>query len=140
MALNSEDKIEIMELISKAAHYYHVQDWDKLAAVYTPDIVTIMEGFDLQYVGIDAQVEHAKESARQTDGKDRDYCFNFFIEEEAGGARVNFTFINFNAGSAPMECKIVASGRHSDSVVKTPDGWRIALCRLTFDQKFDLDF
>ncbi len=140
MAISTEDKIEIMELLSKAAHYYHVQDWEKLAMVYAPGVVTEMEGISLQYHGVDGHIAHAKESAKQTDGKDRDYYANMFIEEEPGGARVSYTFLNINTGSIPMECKLVVSGRHSDSVVKTSDGWRISHRRLTFDQKFDLNF
>ena len=138
--ISSEDKISIHELIARNGHYADYGDWNALETTYSPSIVTEMEGIPIKYEGISAQVEHAKESHNQTEGKNRNYMFNTYISEEGGEVVANYCFINVNAGSAPMSSKIVVSGRQRDTVVKTEDGWKLARRYVTFDQSFDLDF
>ncbi len=135
-----EDKLAIQELVARFAHCSDYGDWRGLEELYVPNIITEMDGIPIKYEGIAAQVEHAKESDRQASGKNRHFNFNIIVYEQSGVTVVDYMFINVNAGSAPMAAQIVVSGRHRDTVVKTADGWKFARRRVTFDQKFDLDF
>ena len=135
-----EDKYAIQELVARFAHCSDFGDWAGMEALYAPEIVTEMDGIPIKYEGIAAQIEHARESDRQTEGKNRHLHFNIYIEEKAGEVRANYMFLNVNAGKAPMAAQIVVSGRHSDTVVKTDSGWKFAHRRVFFDQSFQLDF
>jgi len=135
-----EDKIAIQELIARFAHYSDYGDWEKLAKLYTADVVTEMEGIPLTYSGIADQIAHAKESDRQAAGKNRHYNFNMYIEEENGAVIANYFFLNVNAGAKPMAAQMVTSGRMRDTVVKMADGWKIARRFVSFDQTFELNF
>ena len=41
--ISTEDRLAIGELVAKFCHYSDYGDWEKLASLYTPDIVTEME-------------------------------------------------------------------------------------------------
>jgi 3-phenylpropionate/cinnamic acid dioxygenase small subunit len=138
--ISVEDRIAIHELLARFAHCSDFGDWEGLSALYTEDVVTEMDGLSMRYEGIAAQVEHAKDSDRQAEGKNRHLNFNLFIEEEAGAVVARYFFLNMNAGKAPMAASIVVAGRMRDTVVRTDEGWKIAHRRVTFDQQFDLDF
>lgn len=135
-----EDNYAIQELVARFAHCSDFGDWAGMETLYVPEIVTEMDGLPLKYEGIAAQIEHAKESDHQTGGKNRHLHFNVYIEDKDGEVRVNYMFLNVNAGAAPMAAQIVVSGRHSDTVVKTASGWKFAHRRVTFDQSFELNF
>jgi len=135
-----EDKIAIQELIARFAHYSDYGNWERLAKLYTADVVTEMEGIPLTYNGIADQIAHAKESDRQAAGKNRHYNFNMYIEEENGAVVANYFFLNVNAGAKPMAAQMVTSGRMRDTVVKMADGWKIARRFVSFDQTFELNF
>lgn len=138
--LTIEDKFEIQELVARFAHCSDYGDWAGLEALYVPEIVTEMEGLPMRYEGVAAQIEHAKESASQTGGKNRHYHFNLLIEEQDGEVFANYFIVNVNAGAAPMTAQIVVTGRHRDTVVRTDAGWRFSRRFLTFDQSFELNF
>ena len=138
--LSADDRIEIEELFARFCHHSDYQEWDALRALYTDDVVTEMEGVAARYAGPEAQVEHARISAEQTGGKNRHIYFNFVIEEREGAVIAHYFNANINAGNAPMEPKLVITGRHADTVVKTPGGWRIAHRLGQFDQQFELNW
>ncbi len=133
--LTLEDKFEITELVAKFAHCSDFGDWEGLAKLYTPEVAVDMEDVEVRYVGIEGQVQHAKDSAQWTEGKNRHYNFNLLITEEDGKVFAEYAFINVNAGHEVMAAKIVVSGRMRDTVVKTADGWKIAHRYIRFDQK-----
>lgn len=135
-----EDKIAIQELIARFTRCSDYGDWEGLASVYTPDVEVEMEGLQIRYTGVEAQVEHAKESDRQAEGKNRHFNFNMIVSEKDGAVYAEYAFMNVNAGKAPMDAKIVVSGRQRDTVVKTGEGWKIAHRFIQFDQSFSLDF
>lgn len=135
-----EDKIAIQELIARFTRCSDYGDWEGLASVYTPDVEVEMEGLEIRYTGVEAQVEHAKESDNQAQGKNRHFNFNMIVSEKDGAVYAEYAFMNVNAGKAPMDAKIVVSGRQRDTVVKTGEGWKIAHRFIQFDQSFNLDF
>lgn len=135
-----EDKIAIQELVARFTRCSDFGDWEGVASLFTPEVVTEMEGLPIRYEGVEAQVEHAKESANQTEGKNRHYNFNMIVFEKDDAVYAEYAFMNVNAGHAPMSSKIVVTGRQRDTVVKTSDGWKIARRFVQFDQSFSLDF
>lgn len=138
--LTLEDKFDIHELIARFAHCSDYGDWVGMEALYTPDIVTELAGIAIKYEGVAAQIEHAKASDQQANGKNRHYHFNIVIEDGAAGTFATYYIVNVNAGATPMGAAIVVTGRHRDRVVKTAQGWKFAHRFLTFDQSVSLDF
>jgi ketosteroid isomerase-like protein len=135
-----EDKIAIQELVARFTRCSDFGDWEGLARLYTPDVVTEMEGIAIRYEGIEAQVDHARQSDENAEGKNRHYNFNLIVSEDNGQVFADYAFMNVNAGHAPMSSKIVVTGRQRDTVVKTGEGWKIAHRFVQFDQSFSLDF
>jgi ketosteroid isomerase-like protein len=135
-----DDKFEITQLVARSAHCADYGDWAGMEALYTSDIVTEMEGEKMKFEGIASQIEHAQESYKYANGKNRLYQFNVTIDESPDGAYVNYYVVNVNAGSEPMGAQIVVTGRHRDKVVKTEDGWKFVHRFLTFDQSVTLTF
>ena len=138
--MNIEDKILIQELVNRFAHCSDYRDWAGMEKLFTPDVVTELEGMSMKYEGIPSQVEHARESDVQTEGKNRHHFLNMYIEEDGGQVFAYYYFINTNAGSVPMGAKTVVTGRQRDTVVKTADGWKISHRLVRFDQSFELNF
>jgi ketosteroid isomerase-like protein len=135
-ALTTADRIAIGELVARFAHCSDYGDWDALARCFTADVVTVIAGAPA-YVGVAAQVEHARRSAEWTDGQNRHLALNLCIEDDGGDrARARYYLINFVAGKALFEPKIVLSARMTDHVVRTAAGWRIARRELDPDQPF----
>lgn len=138
--LTIEDKFDIQQLVARFAHCSDYGDWAGMEALYTSDIVTEMDGIEIKYEGIAAQIAHAKASDEQAQAKNRHYHFNLVIEESGEDVFANYFIVNVNAGSTPMGAQIVVTGRHRDRVVKTQGGWKFAHRFLTFDQNVSLTF
>lgn len=138
--MDANIRFEVADLVARFAHCSDFCDWAGLEELFVANIVTEMDGLPIKYEGIAAQVEHAKESANQTQGKNRHYYFNLLVSAEGDEVIATYMFLNVNAGSAPLEARIVVSGRHRDTVVKTDHGWKFAHRRVSFDQSFDLSF
>jgi hypothetical protein len=136
MSLTALDRFEISELVAKFSHCSDYGDWHALAACFTPDVVTYIAG-EATYVGVAAQVAHAKNSAEWTQGQNRHLALNLWIEAEGpGAARAHYYVVNFAAGTNPGDPKLVVSGRMTDHVVRGPAGWLIARREFEPDQQF----
>lgn len=136
MSLTTADRIEIGELVARFAHGSDYGDWDALARCFTDDVVTCIAGKPA-YVGVAAQVTHARNSAEWTQGQNRHLALNLWIEPVADdAARAHYYLINFVAGRVIGEPKIVVSARMTDHVVRHAAGWRIARRELEPDQPF----
>ena len=136
MGLATSDRIEIGELVARFAHCSDFGDWDALATCFTDDVVTCIAGKPT-YVGIAAQVAHARNSAEWTQGQNRHLATNLWIEPAGDdAARARYYLINFVAGTEIGDPKIVVSARMTDHVVRGPAGWRIARRELEPDQPF----
>jgi hypothetical protein len=136
MALTTSDRVEIGELIARFAHFSDYGDWDSLATCFSDDVVTCIAGKPT-YVGIAAQVAHARNSAVWTDGQNRHVALNLWIEPDGQDcARARYYLINFVSGTEIGAPKIVVSARMTDHVVRGPSGWRIARRELEPDQPF----
>jgi len=86
------------------------------------------------FSGLEYQIEHSRESARMTNGKNRHFITNLWIEPDGEGAVARYRFLNINAGSNPTEPIIVMTVRQMDKLVRTKRGWRIKDRTSIFDQ------
>ena len=136
MALTTADRIEIGELVARFAHCSDHGDWATLESLFTDDVVTCIDGTP-QYVGVAAQVRHARNSAEWTQGQNRHVALNLWIEpDDDGRARAHYYLLNFVAGTEIGSPRIVVSARMTDHVVRGAGGWRIARRELLPDQAF----
>ena len=133
-ALSVEDKLAIQETIHRFAHCSDYGDWDGLAELYTPDIVTEMDGQSVSFSGIEGQLAHAQKTAEMSGGKNRHYYLNMLVDGAGDSARAHYCFLNVFAGTEPMKAAIITSGRQIDTLARTERGWKIAHRRVTFDQ------
>ena len=136
MALQQADRMEIAELVARFCHFSDYGDWAALETCFTEDVVTCIDGTP-QYVGVAAQVGHARNSADWTDGQNRHVALNLWIEPDGEvAARAHYYLLNFVCGRAIGEARIVVSARMTDHVVRSAGGWRIARRELVPDQPF----
>lgn len=139
-ALTLEDKLAAQETVNRFAHCSDYGDWEGLARLYTPDVVTEMDGQAIRFEGIEAQVTHARKSDESAKGKNRHYFLNMYVEGEGDTARVNYCFLNVFASNEPMKARIVCSGRQVDTLRRTADGWKIAHRHVMFDQDVNVQW
>lgn len=136
MALGAIDRLEIGELVAKFCHCSDYGDWDALTTCFTADVVTSIAGVPT-YVGIAAQIAHARNSAEWTQRQNRHLALNLWIEPVASdAARARYYLVNFVTGANPGDPKLVVSARMTDHVVRAAAGWRIARRELEPDQPF----
>lgn len=138
--LSIEDQLAIQDLVHRFAHYSDYEEWDKLRALYTDDVTSATIGQEHVNKGIDAQIEHARHSSSLTDGKNRHFYFNLFIDSSQHETKAQYYVMNVNANSKPLEAQIVVTGRMTDTVIKTDDGWKIAHRLFAPDQRFDISW
>jgi hypothetical protein len=136
MALDAIDRLSIGDLVAKFCHCSDYGDWEALATCFTADVVTSIGGVPT-YVGVAAQVAHARSSAEWTQRQNRHLALNLWIEPlSADAARAHYYLLNFVTGENPGDPKLVVSARMTDHVERDKSGWRIARRELVPDQPF----
>ena len=138
MSLSVADKIEISELLNKFCHLSDYCDYEALKNLYVDKPRHIIEGVGT-YDDPAWAIEHARWSEKATGGKNRHVVTNLWIEGSGDKAEAHYFLINIFAGHKPMEPQLVATFRTRDSVVRTPQGWRIAERYLVPDQPFEME-
>ncbi|WP_097092320.1 nuclear transport factor 2 family protein [Novosphingobium sp. Chol11] len=139
-ALSADDRLDIQEVIARSAYNSDFQHWEEFASIYTKDAVTQTDSHDFLVEGVAGHIEHAQHSAQVTAGKNRHLYFNFRIEATEEGAEAAYYLVNCNAGSVPLEAKIVTTGHMRSTLVRTDEGWRIRRRRFTPDQAYKIEW
>lgn len=139
-AFTLEDRIAVQELVHRFAHCSDFADLEGLTKLYTPDVVTEMDGQKIRFEGIAAQVEHARKSDEVSGGKNRHYFFNMIVDGSGDSGTASYFFLNVYAGREPMKARIICSGRQVDTVRRTGQGWKIAHRRVSFDQELEIEW
>jgi hypothetical protein len=123
--LSLADRLEIAELPNRFCHFSDYGDYASLADLFTPDVVTELVGIGT-YEGIEAQVQHARDTAAWSSGHTWHIVANLWIEPTATGAAAHYYMLGtFNTGAAAGVGALHTSGRFVDHVVRTANGWRI---------------
>jgi hypothetical protein len=133
MSLTPADKFEISELLAKFCYYSDYADYKALERLFAENPTTVTEGMGT-FSGVEAQIQHSRESYEQTSGKNRHAMTNLWIEPDGDGALVRYFLLNVFAGFNPMEALLMTTGRFEDRVVRTKHGWRIAHRKYIPDQ------
>ena len=138
LRLSAEDQLAIHDVIARSAYCSDFQNWEGFAEIYTEDAETHTDSHDFVVTGVAGHVNHAKHSAELTAGKNRHLYFNIRVAGTAEGATAEYYLVNCNAGSLPLEAKIVTTGRIKARLIRTAEGWRIRHRRFTPDQSYEI--
>lgn len=137
--MDAAQKLEIHELLSRAAYAFDERDLDSLAACFAPDARMLVNIADGQTFGpfegreaIMGLMEATLES--QTDMR-RHIISNFIFEREGGTEATVLSQIVL-ASTEHGEIRLVTSGIYRDVVRKDEGRWRIADRRLELELGF----
>lgn len=134
-SLTADDRFAISELLARFCTSTDFADYDTFRTLFLPETRIEIVGVGT-YEGVEWEVEHARDSARWTNGQNRHVVTNLWIEPEGDGAVAHYFLINLVSGAKPGEARLVTTGRFDDHLVRTPAGWRIARRRFAPDQTF----
>jgi hypothetical protein len=112
--VTGQDAWKIHQLLARYGHVVDNAEWWELASVFTTDAV--LECPDERVAGLDAITRHLQERADRS----AHHTVNTQLEEVANGvrARSRIVVIGYDGGVHTRDV--------IDTVVRTPDGWRIS--------------
>jgi hypothetical protein len=115
--LTTQDYIDIEQLYARYNHAIDSGDAEGWAATFTP------EGSFNRFTGHDALVGFIKQWREKMNGANRRHWnSNLLITPAADGASGVVLLMIVDVGTQPPS--IVMTGQYTDSLVKTPQGWR----------------
>jgi ketosteroid isomerase-like protein len=112
--MTGQDAWEIHQLLARYGHVVDNAEWPGLAAVFTADAV--LESPDEQVTGLDAISRRLQERADRS----AHHTVNTQLEEGAHGVRARSRIVVIGYDGAVHSRDVL------DTVVRTPDGWRIS--------------
>jgi hypothetical protein len=131
--LTAAERLEIAELPARFCHHSDYGEYDRFTELFTEDVVTELVGVG-SYVGLDAQIRHARDTETWTSGHAWHIVSNLWIEATPDGAAVHYYMLGMMRTGAEDAGRVTTTGRMVDLVVRTPAGWRIRRRRLTLDR------
>ena len=135
--LSWQDRVEIQALYATYTHTLDSGDAERWAETFTGDGVLLMvaagaeEDTGLRIAGRDALAEFAAGAHRANGGHMRNWQSQAMITATSGGAEGRCYLLLFRTVDSPAT--IQTSGILTDSLVKTPAGWRFARRTLRQD-------
>ncbi len=124
--LTTEDRRELTELLARYAWAFDTRDGEAYAALFTED--GMLQGPRTTIAGRDALRDWA---ANYDLTISRHISSNVVIEGDATQATVKSYLMSWTIDEDGIKPPLL--GSYHDSVVKEPDGWRIAHRRLVID-------
>jgi 3-phenylpropionate/cinnamic acid dioxygenase small subunit len=137
--LKSSDKLEIHELLCRAANSFDERRMDMLEQCFAADAIMLVNitgtGEVGPFEGREAIMQLMTDTlAAQTDLR-RHVISNFFFESEGKSmARVVSSLVVFSVENG--EINVIISGVYRDDVAKSDGDWRITHRRLNLDLPF----
>ncbi|WP_239345417.1 nuclear transport factor 2 family protein [Frankia sp. CiP3] len=116
MGIDTADRLALHEIAARYGDLIDARDWPGLAHVFTADAV-----FDLRDVG-DGQLEGLDAIRRFMAGSQHPlahHITNIYVTEDGGEPVLHSRVIGI------LHDRRAGSGRYTDTVVRTPAGWRI---------------
>ena len=115
--MDTADRLELHELPGRYGDIIDDRDWDRLGRIFTEDAV-----FDLSPLG--SRVCNGLADIREFMDKEADHprthlMTNIYVDETPDGVKMCFRIVALRKGLP------VGSASYYDTVVKTPDGWRV---------------
>lgn len=137
--METSDKLQIQELLSRAAYYFDERRLDELAGCFAPDATMLVRITDVgdvgPFEGRDAIMKLMADTlAAQTDVR-RHVVSNFFFEAEAdAAATVVSSLVVFSVEKG--EIRVIISGIYRDEVTRKGGVWQIGDRYLALDLPF----
>ncbi|MCF2531096.1 nuclear transport factor 2 family protein [Yinghuangia soli] len=131
--LSLQDRLEIAELPARFCHYSDYAAYHRFADLFTEDVVTVLVGIG-EYVGLQAQIQHARDTEKWTGAQAWHVVANLWIAPTEDGAAVHYYMLGMLRMGADAGGTVNTSGRFVDHVVRTPSGWRIRRREFTLDR------
>ncbi|WTW98344.1 nuclear transport factor 2 family protein [Streptomycetaceae bacterium NBC_01309] len=131
--LSTADRLEIAELPARFCHHSDYGEYEQFADLFADDVVTELVGVGT-YVGLDAQIRHARDTDTWTSGHAWHVVTNLWIEATPNGAAVHYYLLGMLRTGSADSGQVNTTGRMVDHVVRTRDGWRIQRRELTMDR------
>ncbi len=138
MSLSADDKLAILDLLSRSAYGYDERKLDMLEACFTPDAAFSIQitGADLMgpFEGAEAIMELYRNSlAAQTDVRRHVVSNAFFVSEgEEPEVVSNLTLFATENGQARLLC----TGVYRDQLRREDSGWCIHRRHLDLDSPY----
>lgn len=137
--MDTSDKLQIQELLSRAACYFDERRLEQLATCFAPDATMLVQisgvGEVGPFEGREAIMKLMADTlASQTDVR-RHVISNFFFEDEAGDrASVVSSLVVFSVENGAIS--VIISGIYRDEVVRADGVWQIGNRHLALDLPF----
>ena len=138
MSLNVEQKLEIHELLSRAAYAFDVQDMTMLEACFAKEAEFSMRIADGDiigpFVGRPAVMKLFTDSITDQTDVRRHVISNIFFESKADAIEVisNLTLVATEDG----EIKILSAALYRDTVIFEDDEWRLRKRFIQLDKSY----
>jgi hypothetical protein len=141
MALSPEDRLEIYELLARRAHASDYPDVDAWVDTFTPDgVLEMPEGVTLDLPGGANDMERFSRGAHELRGfldshlPDmvglRHWLNNIITEGDGKDAKAVCMFNLIDTGN---KTESVVSGRYTNTLKKTPQGWKSTYLKVELD-------
>lgn len=120
----SEDRSGVVDHVVRLARAQDAKDWPAVAASYTPDAVYVHPAGRLE--GADAIVTRTRAALERLDASQH-LLGSHLVEVDGDVARSSCYFHaqHVREGAVGGDHYVIA-GDYTDTLVRTPDGWRIA--------------
>ena len=125
VSLNTDDRLALHELANRYGNAVDARDWEALAAVFAPDarfVIGADEPSPVVHVGIDAIIAMMLVGRHPV----THHVTNVVVDGSEDPVRLFFKVL----GTGPRGR--VGSADYHDTVVRSPDGWRIREHLVTF--------
>lgn len=123
MTLTLEDKIELIELAGRYGDAIDDRNWPALDAVFADDATFDVPAIDAHMVGLDGIKRFMDENEHLHPGAH--LMTNIHSIETSDGVELRFRGILPRVSPGEDGSTTIVHGSYYDSVVKTPQGWRV---------------
>ncbi|MCS5687787.1 MAG: nuclear transport factor 2 family protein [Actinomycetota bacterium] len=117
MTIDTADRLELHELPGRYGDAIDDRNWDRLRQVFTDDAIFDLTGVGLRQLDGIEDIVHFMDVAAQH--PKTHMMTNIYVDDGGESVTMNFRIV------ALLGKGLVGTASYYDTVVKTPDGWRV---------------
>lgn len=117
MTIDTADRLELHELPGRYGDAIDDRNWDRLRQVFTDDAIFDLTGVGLRQLDGIEDIVHFMDVAAQH--PKTHMMTNIYVDDGRESVTMNFRIV------ALLGKGLVGTASYYDTVVKTPDGWRV---------------
>ena len=117
MTIDTADRLELHELPGRYGDAIDDRNWDRLRQVFTDDAIFDLTGVGLRPLDGIEDIVHFMDVAAQH--PKTHMMTNIYVDDGGESVTMNFRIV------ALLGKGLVGTASYYDTVVKTPDGWRV---------------